>query len=371
MDGAADQAYGSLTEGVFLSGFTLERAFEKLEWLLTGNRWRSVGGGFDDVNAFMATIKFDTLQATIEPRKRIVSRIKTLQPKASKRAIARTLGVSEGTVRSDIIAQNYAPAGKKTREGKGTEKPGAQNTQGPVTSGARAAKVVGRAERVADRQRSVGERVAKVGFDAERLGKFSVILADPPWDDEFGASNRSIENHYPTMMFADILALPVTSIAHDQAMLFLWATSSMIEKALQTAAVWGFEYRTQMVWVKPSIGLGKYVRQRHEILLICRRGEHPAPDPAKSSGQRRRGTAFGSLSQGGNLPRDHRAHVPRRQPHGVVSAWDAARWLAGVGSRGGAAGGGMMRPAATLDQAAHRADLPQLSLPQSGCRFVQ
>src|SRR5436190_12723771 len=61
-------------------------------------------------------------------------------------------------------------------------------------------------------------------------------------------------------------------------MLFLWATPSMIEMALATAKAWGFEYRTQMVWVKPSIGLGKYVRQKHEILLICRRGEHPAPE---------------------------------------------------------------------------------------------
>jgi N6-adenosine-specific RNA methylase IME4 len=62
-------------------------------------------------------------------------------------------------------------------------------------------------------------------------------------------------------------------------MLFLWATPSMIERALATARAWGFEYRTQMIWAKPSIGLGKYVRQKHEILLICRRGDHPAPSP--------------------------------------------------------------------------------------------
>jgi N6-adenosine-specific RNA methylase IME4 len=62
-------------------------------------------------------------------------------------------------------------------------------------------------------------------------------------------------------------------------MLFLWATPSMIEMPLKTSEAWGFAYRTQMVWVKPSIGLGKYVRQRHEILLICRRGDHPAPAP--------------------------------------------------------------------------------------------
>jgi N6-adenosine-specific RNA methylase IME4 len=132
---------------------------------------------------------------------------------------------------------------------------------------------------VKDQQTTVNERVAKVSFDAKKLGRFSLLLADPPWDDEFGTSDRSIENHYPTMRLGDILALPVNQIAHEQAVLFLWATPSMIEMALSTAWAWGFEYRTQMVWVKPSIGLGKYVRQRHEILLICRRGEHPAPAP--------------------------------------------------------------------------------------------
>jgi N6-adenosine-specific RNA methylase IME4 len=47
------------------------------------------------------------------------------------------------------------------------------------------------------------------------------------------------------MKFDDICALPVSTITHDQAMLFLWATPSMIEMALTTAKAWGFEYRTQ------------------------------------------------------------------------------------------------------------------------------
>jgi hypothetical protein len=29
---------------------------------------------------------------------------------------------------------------------------------------------------------------AGIALDARKLGKFSLILADPPWDDEFGAS---------------------------------------------------------------------------------------------------------------------------------------------------------------------------------------
>jgi N6-adenosine-specific RNA methylase IME4 len=33
-----------------------------------------------------------------------------------------------------------------------------------------------------------------------------------------------------------------------------------------------------MVWVKPSIGMGYYFRQRHELLLVGKRGALPTPD---------------------------------------------------------------------------------------------
>ena len=35
-----------------------------------------------------------------------------------------------------------------------------------------------------------------------------------------------------------------------------------------------------MVWVKDRIGMGYYARQRHELLLIGRRGDLPVPEPA-------------------------------------------------------------------------------------------
>ena len=42
---------------------------------------------------------------------------------------------------------------------------------------------------------------------------------------------------------------------------------------------WGFEYKTNLVWIKPSIGLGTWVRNRHELLLVGRRGSFPKPEP--------------------------------------------------------------------------------------------
>jgi N6-adenosine-specific RNA methylase IME4 len=43
---------------------------------------------------------------------------------------------------------------------------------------------------------------------------------------------------------------------------------------------WGFEYKSNAVWVKDKLGLGYYVRNRHELLLIATRGDFRCPQPA-------------------------------------------------------------------------------------------
>ena len=110
------------------------------------------------------------------------------------------------------------------------------------------------------------------------LGTFAVIYADPPWTyDSSESDNRVIENHYPTMSLDDICALDVKSVAHDDAILFLWTTSPKLQDAFKVLDAWGFSYRTCAVWDKEKIGMGYYFRQQHEILLIATRGNIPAP----------------------------------------------------------------------------------------------
>lgn len=109
--------------------------------------------------------------------------------------------------------------------------------------------------------------------------KYSVIYADPPWKYDFSFSDsRAIEEHYPTMELDEIMALPVGDIISDDAIIFLWCPPAFTKKAIMVLEAWGFEYRTNMVWVKPSIGAGQWVRQRHELLLIGRKGNIPTPE---------------------------------------------------------------------------------------------
>lgn len=134
--------------------------------------------------------------------------------------------------------------------------------------------------RSAIRQAAAVDRTRAVELSAANLGKFVVLYADPPWRYEnppMGGSNRSIENHYPTMDIDEICALPVGGIAHEHAILFLWATNPKLAECLQVITAWGFVYRTNMVWVKDKIGMGYHARERHEGLLIAKRGELAPP----------------------------------------------------------------------------------------------
>lgn len=111
------------------------------------------------------------------------------------------------------------------------------------------------------------------------IGTFDVLYADPPWRYEHVESeNRAIENQYPTMNIDAICALKVP--AADNSLLFLWATSPKLAEAMTVLTAWGFDYRTNLVWVKDRIGMGYYARQRHELLLIARRGSPAVPAPS-------------------------------------------------------------------------------------------
>ncbi|KKL13368.1 hypothetical protein LCGC14_2526480, partial [marine sediment metagenome] len=112
-------------------------------------------------------------------------------------------------------------------------------------------------------------------------GKYNLIYADPPWRYEFSETDsRKVENHYPTMELEDILELPVSDIAADDCVLFMWATSPKLTDAVSVIEAWGFKYRTSAIWVKPQLGMGYYFRQQHELFLVAIKGSPGVPEPA-------------------------------------------------------------------------------------------
>lgn len=108
-------------------------------------------------------------------------------------------------------------------------------------------------------------------------GKYRVIYADPPWSYSNDVSagfggNASASDHYPCMSIQELCDLPIKDIAEDNAVLFMWVTSPLLEECFPVIKAWGFNYKTSMVWDKMKHNVGHYVSVRHELLLICTRG---------------------------------------------------------------------------------------------------
>lgn len=107
----------------------------------------------------------------------------------------------------------------------------------------------------------------------ERGDKFGTIYADPPWQYANQGTRAATDNHYRTMTTAEICALPIKSLAADDAHLHLWTTNGFLFDCPQIFEAWGFEYRSSFIWVKPQMGIGNYWRNSHEILLTAIRGD--------------------------------------------------------------------------------------------------
>ena len=114
---------------------------------------------------------------------------------------------------------------------------------------------------------------------------FPIVYADPPWrfgvHSEVTGREKSAENHYPTMSTEEICGLlaELGGVAARDCVLFLWATNPMLQDALRVMQAWGFTYVSHWIWDKEVSGTGYWGRDRHELLLIGRRGDIAAPLP--------------------------------------------------------------------------------------------
>ena len=119
-----------------------------------------------------------------------------------------------------------------------------------------------------------------------REGKtWPVILADCPWTFKTYSAKgegKSPSKHYKTMSIEDIEALPVSKVAANDSILFMWCYQPLLPEALKVMAAWGFDYKSiAFVWVKKTkhnkyhISTGYYTRAGMEMVLLGRRGNPP------------------------------------------------------------------------------------------------
>lgn len=112
----------------------------------------------------------------------------------------------------------------------------------------------------------------------ERTNKnlYSTIVADPPWQYNQRGHYGAV-NHYSLMSLKDIMAMPVGELAADNAVCWLWVTNSTIEAGHEVLRKWGFSPKAVLTWFKfrPQLGLGMYLRNDTEHILLAVKGKMP------------------------------------------------------------------------------------------------
>jgi mRNA (2'-O-methyladenosine-N6-)-methyltransferase len=79
-------------------------------------------------------------------------------------------------------------------------------------------------------------------FDYSILGKFDVIVADPPWDIHMSLP-------YGTMSDDDMRAMPFPQL-QEEGYLFLWVTGRAMELGRELLALFGYIRVDELIWVK-------------------------------------------------------------------------------------------------------------------------
>jgi N6-adenosine-specific RNA methylase IME4 len=138
--------------------------------------------------------------------------------------------------------------------------------------------------------------------------KFRCVYADPPWKYGNQATRSSTDNHYSTMTVEEICAEPVAELADETCHLYLWTTASFLPDAFRVITAWGFTYKSNMVWVKPQMGIGNYIRLAHEHLLIATKGKR------RTDGKSQMSWIKADRTKHSRKPREFREAVERMSP---------------------------------------------------------
>ena len=107
---------------------------------------------------------------------------------------------------------------------------------------------------------------------------YKTVVLDPPWQERGGGKiKRGADKHYPLVKTADLPGViencPHWAEIEKDAHMYMWVTNTFLPDGLWLMTQLGFEYKTNVAWVKQSIGLGQYFRGQHELCLFGVRGD--------------------------------------------------------------------------------------------------
>lgn len=245
----------------------------------------------DEKRTFARSLNLARRHLSTGQKRSVISAQLKETPRLSSRAIAAKLGVDHKTVSS-----------ARRRMAEGGEIPHLEDVVGrngvsqkavkpirtmflPEKANVRELKTVAKQIRTAELahnrlvRTSLVAEIAKRGKcepDAMPRAAFPIGYADPPWEQEAWSDETGQDKglRYPAMPVEEIKALCAgdKSPFTRDAVLFLWVTSNRMPDGLSVLAAWGFEFVTVATWDKQHIGMGRWLRDRSEHLLIGKRG---------------------------------------------------------------------------------------------------
>ena len=127
------------------------------------------------------------------------------------------------------------------------------------------------------------------------MQKYSIILADPPW--QYAQRQHQVKgkqpkdttkncaaHHYPTMTVEQMIEqIDVEQYAADDCLLFMWATWPNLDQAIKLGTGWGFKYvQTPFIWNKMKTNPGFYTKTETEPVLCFKKGRIPRPRGARN-----------------------------------------------------------------------------------------
>lgn len=133
-------------------------------------------------------------------------------------------------------------------------------------------------------------------LDLSKLGKFDVILMDPPWEEyEKRAQNLPAylmkPERYKSWTLDELMKLNIEAIADNPSFLFLWVGSEHLDDGRELFKKWGYKRCEDVIWIKTNKksrdrknteGDGKSILQRvKEHCLVGLKGDiKKASDPS-------------------------------------------------------------------------------------------
>jgi N6-adenosine-specific RNA methylase IME4 len=188
----------------------------------------------------------------------------------TRKEIAKAAGVSTGKVgQAEVVRKTSPELWEKAKAGEIT-------IGGAYKEAVRIVKQEGIKDRIVEYQNDDLKTMGYVNI-LETDDKFRIIYADPPWSYNDKCKDGAIQSggaeiHYNSMSINELCKLPVSNITEDNAVLFLWVTSPLLEECFEVIDAWGFKYKSSFVWDKEDHNMGHYNSVRHEFLLVCTKG---------------------------------------------------------------------------------------------------